>query len=44
MVSVWFSFAAEEDLEAAVTKWKITFSGHEVCCRTERIAAMEPRR
>lgn len=28
---------------AVVTKWKMLFSGHEECCRTERIAAIEPR-
>ena len=30
--------------DAAVTKWKKVFSGQEECWRTERIAAMEPRR
>lgn len=30
--------------EAAETKWKKMFSGHEECWRTERTAAMEPRR
>lgn len=34
--------ALAEDAEA--TKWKNTFSGHEVCWRTDRMAAIEPRR
>jgi hypothetical protein len=29
--------------EAEATKWKAMFWGHEVCCKTERIAAMDPR-
>lgn len=30
--------------DAAVMKWNMVFSGHEECWRTERIAAIEPRR
>jgi hypothetical protein len=29
--------------EAEATKWKAMFWGQEVCCKTERIAAMDPR-
>lgn len=30
--------------DAAMMKWKMVFSGQEECWRTERMAAIEPRR
>lgn len=36
--------AVEVVFDAAVMKWKMVFSGQEECWRTERMAAIEPRR
>lgn len=29
--------------EVDVMKWKFMFCGHDVCCKTEKIAAIDPR-